>query len=189
MSDSRSVAAAALDASLQAHAALKSVLPDIVAAGEALVQAYARGNKVLIFGNGGSAADAQHLAAELVVRYGRERRGLPALALTVNASVLTAAANDLGYERVFERQIEAFGTPGDVAIAISTSGQSKNIVSALRLAKQRQLVTVALTSARGAHLAAEAEHVVMVPSESTPRIQECHSLIGHIWCDLVERSL
>jgi len=156
---------------------------------EILASALERGNKALFFGNGGSAADAQHIAAELVGRFAFERRALAALALSVNSSCITAIGNDYGYDRVFSRQLEALARPGDVALGISTSGNSPNVVLALSVAKSMGLHTVALTGRTGGNLLKNADHCICVPSEETPRIQECHILIGHIISELVEREI
>lgn len=147
------------------------------------------GKKLLLFGNGGSAADAIHIAAELVGRYQRERRGLPALALGGNLSSVTAIGNDYGFDSIFSRQIEAFGTAGDIAIGISTSGDSENILRALKTARERGMTTVGMTGRRGGRLKTNVDYCLAVPSDETPRVQECHILLGHIICDLVERSL
>jgi D-sedoheptulose 7-phosphate isomerase len=147
------------------------------------------GHKPLLFGNGGSAADAQHIAAEFVGRFGFDRPALPALALSVNSSCVTAIGNDYGFNLAFARQIEALGCPGDVAIGISTSGNSKNILCALTVAKQRGLHTVALTGDTGGILKGAADHCICVPSNITARIQECHILIGHIISELVEQAI
>lgn len=154
-----------------------------------LVNALKRGNKALLFGNGGSAADAQHIAAELVGRFAFDRPALPALALSVNSSCVTAIGNDYGYDRVFCRQLEALGRPGDVAFGISTSGNSPNVVLALSTAKSMGLHTVALTGRTGGTLLKTVDYCICVPSNETPRIQECHILIGHIISDLVEREI
>ncbi len=167
---------------------LATVLPDVARAGEALVAAYRAGKKAIFFGNGGSAADAQHFAAELVGRYYTERRALPAVALTVNTSSLTAIANDYGYHQVFVRQLEAYGQPGDVAVAISTSGDSKNVVEAVRAAKGLGLVTIGLTGEGGGALKQLVDHCVRVPSKDTPRVQECHLFVGHLWCEMIEEA-
>jgi D-sedoheptulose 7-phosphate isomerase len=156
---------------------------------ELLANALRRGNKVLLFGNGGSAADAQHIAAELVGRFAFERRALPALALSVNSSCVTAIGNDYGFDRVFSRQLEALGRQGDVAVGISTSGKSPNVALALTVARKMEIHTVALTGRSGGILREKAEHCIYVPSDETPRIQECHILIGHIISELVEREL
>lgn len=147
------------------------------------------GGKLVFFGNGGSAADAQHLAAELVVRLGAERPGLHAIALTTNTSVLTAAANDYGYEKVFARQIEALVTANDVIVALSTSGNSANIVAGVRAAAAQRAYRVALTGESGGKLKPEVDLLLNVPSESAQRIQEAHITIGHIVCSLIEKTL
>jgi D-sedoheptulose 7-phosphate isomerase len=162
-----------------------SLLADIATRlGETLT----RGNKLLLFGNGGSAADAQHLAAEFVGRFLIERRPVPAMALTVNTSCLTAIGNDYGYELVFSRQVEAFGRPGDIAVGISTSGNSPSVIEGIRTARRLGLCTVGL-SGSGGRLKEEAELCVCVPSSETPRIQESHILIGHILCELAEEAI
>ena len=161
----------------------------ILAMAEALATAFARGGKLLVFGNGGSAADAQHLSAELVGRFQRERPGLAAIALSTDTSVLTSVANDYGYERLFARQVEALGQPGDVALGISTSGSSPNIVAALAAARARGLTTVALTGRDGGAAGRHADVHVNVPESSTARVQEVHRTILHIVCELIERDL
>ncbi len=159
------------------------------AAAAALVAALAAGRKVLVCGNGGSAADAQHVAAELVGRFARERRAFPALALTVDSSVLTAVGNDYGFDRVFARQVEAHGQAGDVLVAISTSGASPNVLRAVEAARARGLVTIGLTGRDGGELGRVADVHLNVPSSSTPRIQEAHATLLHVLCELVEREL
>jgi D-sedoheptulose 7-phosphate isomerase len=156
---------------------------------ELLVNALSRGNKILLFGNGGSAADAQHIAAELVGRFAFDRRALPALALSVNSSSLTAIGNDYGFDQVFSRQMEALARPGDVAIGISTSGTSSNILCAFSTAKKMRLQTIALTGKTGGKLKGNVDHCLCVPSSETARIQECHILIGHIISELVEKEM
>lgn len=156
---------------------------------EILVSALQRGRKVFLFGNGGSAADAQHIAAEFVGRFAFDRPALPALALSVNTSCVTAIGNDYGFDYVFARQLEALGTEGDVAIGISTSGNSPNVLLALSAAKNKGLSTVALAGCTGGKLKAVADHCICVPSKETPRIQECHILIGHIFAELVEEVI
>jgi D-sedoheptulose 7-phosphate isomerase len=151
--------------------------------------ALAADRRVLVFGNGGSAAEAQHFAAELSGRFARERRALPALALTTDTSVLTAIGNDYGFERVFGRQVEAFGRPGDVAVGISTSGRSPNIVDGLRTARARGLTTIAVAGASAADMAPHADLVLAVSGPSTARIQEGHLTVLHVICDLVESAL
>lgn len=154
-----------------------------------LVEVLKKGNKPLLFGNGGSAADAQHIAAEFVGRFAFNRAALPALALSVNPSSLTAIGNDYGFDLVFERQIEAFGRSGDLAMGISTSGNSPNVLRGLQVAKDRGLHTVALAGATGGKLKGVADFCICVPSDDTPRIQECHILIGHIISELVEATI
>ncbi len=154
-----------------------------------IVTAVKAGGKVVLFGNGGSAADAQHLAGELVGRFKLERRALPAIALTTNTSILTAMANDCGYETVFSRQVEALVSEKDVVIAISTSGNSPNVIEAVKAAKKKGARTIGLTGGSGGKLAEVADLVITVPSNDTPRIQEAHITIGHIVCELVEREL
>ncbi len=168
---------------------LDTLTPQIRTAAELLAQAYASGNQAIFFGNGGSAADAQHLAAELECRFGFDRAPLPALALHANTSTLTAVANDYQYEQVFARLLAAHARPGDVAVAITTSGTSKNVVAAARLRDQLKLKVVALTGENGAALAPFADVVIAVPSRDTPRIQEAHITIGHVLCQWVEHSL
>lgn len=155
-------------------------------AAEALLICYQRGGKVLLCGNGGSAADSQHLATELVARYRRERSGLPAIALTTDTSLLTAISNDYAFRRVFARQVETLGRPGDVLVAISTSGHSENIVEAARSATAAGMVVIALTGGNGGQLASLVDVALVVPSSNTARIQECHITIGHILCGIVE---
>jgi len=154
-----------------------------------LIDALRKGNKPILFGNGGSAADAQHVAAEFVGRFAFDRPALPALALSVNTSSVTAIGNDYGFDLVFARQIEAFGRAGDVAIGISTSGNSPNVLKAVAVAKKMGLHTVALTGATGGKLKGAVDNCVCAPSSETPRIQECHILIGHIISELVEESI
>jgi D-sedoheptulose 7-phosphate isomerase len=154
-----------------------------------LVNAVEQGKKLLLFGNGGSAADAQHIAAEFVGRFAFDRPALPALALSVNTSAVTAIGNDYGFDLVFARQIEAFAHKGDVAIGITTSGNSPNVVRALSTAQKLGLHTIALTGASGGKVKEVADYCLCVPSSETPRIQESHILIGHIISDLVERTL
>lgn len=154
-----------------------------------IVDSLRSGGKVLFFGNGGSAADAQHLAAEFTGRYLRERPTLPAVALGVNPSSATAIGNDYGFDLVFARELDALGKPGDVAVGISTSGNSCNVIRALEIAKSKSIYTVALTGASGGSLRNIADCTICVPSEETPRIQECHILTGHIICEVVEQML
>ncbi|MBU4305004.1 MAG: D-sedoheptulose 7-phosphate isomerase [Candidatus Omnitrophica bacterium] len=162
---------------------------DITIFAQAIIGAYQKGKKLLIFGNGGSAADAQHMAAELVGRFKKERRAFAAMALTTNTSILTALANDYNYEYVFERQVEAFAEKDDIVIGISTSGNAANVIAALKKARDIGAVTAALTGAKGIRLKELCEMCIMVPSEDTPRIQEAHITIIHIICKLVEDAL
>ena len=145
-----------------------------------------RGNQILWCGNGGSAGDSQHLAAEIVGRFRRERRGLPSIALTTDTSILTSVANDYGYEAVFSRQVEAMGRPGDVLVGISTSGNSHNVICALEAGRPRGLTTVAFTGEGGGRMGALADHLFAVSSRDTARIQEAHILAGHMICDWLE---
>lgn len=154
-----------------------------------LVDALKHGNKVLLAGNGGSAADAQHIAAELVGRFAFDRPALPALALSVNSSCVTAIGNDYGFDQVFSRQVEALARSGDVFIGISTSGNSANVLRAVSAAKKLGLHTIALTGLAGGKLKEVVDHCVCAPSNETPRIQECHILIGHIVSELVEQEI
>ena len=149
----------------------------------------ADGGKLLFCGNGGSAADAQHLAAELVSRYKAERRGLPAIALTTDSSILTAIGNDYSFDRVFARQVEALARPGDMVIGISTSGNSPNILAALEAARKQGAVAAGLTGRDGGRMVGLADPLLIVPSPNTPRIQEMHILLGHALCDAIERSV
>ena len=167
------------------------LISSIARVSEVSLAAIKNGNKLLLFGNGGSAADAQHIAAEFVGRFAFDRPALPALALSVNTSCLTAIGNDYGFDQVFSRQLEALARPGDVAIGFSTSGNSPNVLHAISTAKKMGLQTVALTGTPGGKLqqAADLDHCVCVPSSETPRIQECHILIGHIVSELVEQEL
>ena len=161
----------------------------LLTVGRRMADSLRAGGKVLAFGNGGSAADAQHLAGELVGRFLRERAALSALALTTDPSVLTAVGNDLGYEAVFRRQVEAHGRPGDVAVGISTSGRSPNVLAALRLARERGMVTIGLTGGGGGQVAGLVDHLIDVPHRETPRIQEVHGMVVHVLCQVVEETL
>lgn len=180
-----------ISASIETKQALleSSVVNENIAeAANCCLSAYKNGNKILIAGNGGSAADAQHIAAEFVSRFEFDRPGLPALALTTDTSILTAIGNDYGFERLFSRQIEANSKPGDIFIGISTSGNSPNILAALKTAKENGLTTIGLAGA-GGKIQNECDICISVPSSHTPRIQESHILIGHIICAFVEEEL
>jgi D-sedoheptulose 7-phosphate isomerase len=179
-----------IERSIEVHSRLiEECLPSLSLAADAIVSAYLRGRKALFFGNGGSAADAQHLAAEFLGRYLRERDPLPALALHTNSSAVTAIANDYGYDQTFARQLRALGTPGDVAIGISTSGNSPSVLEALKCARRLGLFTIGLTGASGGCMRGLVDVLIQAPTEETPRIQECHILIGHTLCDAVEQAL
>jgi D-sedoheptulose 7-phosphate isomerase len=187
----RAHAVSVLRASAALHeAAATACAADVAAAAGLVGEALKAGGQVLVFGNGGSAADAQHFAAELVGRFeaGRTRRALPALALSSDPSVVTALGNDLGFEQVFARQVEAFGRPGDVALGITTSGTSPNVLAAMRTARDRGLRVVALTG-RCAGVTMPADVHVAVPDDRTPRVQEVHTTLLHILCELVEEGL
>lgn len=168
---------------------MASLEADLTAAVDAVVRAFAEGKKILLCGNGGSAADAQHIACELVGRFFRERRAVPAIALTTDTSILTAVANDYSFDDVFARQVAAFGQPGDVLIAITTSGNSKNVIRAAEAARERGLTVIGLTGRAGGKLKELSNPCLCVPSDSTPRIQEMHILLGHILCEIVEEGL
>jgi D-sedoheptulose 7-phosphate isomerase len=161
----------------------------VVAVAQRMADSLRRGGKFLFFGNGGSAADVQHLAAEFVNRFLRQRGALAAIALTTDTSALTSISNDLGFDHVFARQVEALGRPGDVAVAISTSGSSPNVLRAVEAARRLGCITVALTGGTGGALAAAADEAFVVPSAETPRIQETHITLGHALCALVEDLL
>lgn len=158
-------------------------------AAEAIIDSIAAGGKLILFGNGGSAADATHLAAEFLGRFLLERRALPAIALADNHSAITAIANDYAYQSVFSRQIEALGRDGDVALGLSTSGASPNVAAALTAARRSGLVTVAMTGADPGIVGAAADIVIAIPTTATPRVQEAHLLLGHIVCEAVERAV
>ena len=165
------------------------LLETVLHLAERTVSAFQKRNKVLLMGNGGSAADAQHIAAELVGRFRLRRKGLPAIALSANPAILTAVSNDFGFEDCFVRQVEALGNVNDVVIVISTSGRSPNIVRAVEMARTLGCCTAALTGRTGGDLARLVDLLLAVPSEDTQRIQEAHSLLGHMYCDLVERGI
>lgn len=161
----------------------------VAAVADAFVKALSSGRTIFFFGNGGSAADAQHLAAEFVNRFVSERPALPSIALTTDSSVLTSIGNDRDFSRVFSRQVEALGRPGDVAVGLSTSGRSPNVLEALRAARAKGLVTVGFTGNGGGAMGGLCDHLVGVPSAVTARIQEVHILVGHILCQLVDEAL
>jgi len=161
----------------------------LIEVGERLAQCLRSGGKILTFGNGGSAADAQHFAGELVGRFLRDRPALAAIALTTDPSVVTAIGNDMGYDAVFRRQVEAHGRPGDVAFGISTSGRSPNVVEALRVATARGLLTIGMTGGGGGRLEGKVHYLIDVPSQDTPRIQEVHTMVVHVLCQIVEEAM
>ena len=169
----------------------EKLINDIAYVASMCVEMYrrAQNNKLILAGNGGSAADAQHIAAELVGRYGFDRPSLPSLALTTDTSNLTAIGNDYGYDKVFSRQLEGMGQSGDIFVGISTSGNSKNILAAFQSAKLKNITTVALVGGTGGEMAKLADYALVVPSSITPRIQESHILIGHILCDIIEKEI
>jgi phosphoheptose isomerase len=180
---------ATLSDTIALHERVKAADPQpIVDAAAAIIETMTRGGTLLIFGNGGSASDAQHVAAEFVGRFQRERRALAAIALTADTSVLTAIGNDYTFDRVFARQVEALGKRGDVAFGISTSGRSPNIVAALETARARGLQTIALTGRDGGAVGRAAAIHINVPSDATARVQEVHRTVLHIICDIVERA-
>lgn len=189
MRGSESAAAALSEASALHERVRASGLEAVTAAAAAIAGALRVGRKVLVFGNGGSAADAQHVAAELVGRFMRERHGYAAVALTNDGCILTSVANDYGYEQVFSRQIEALGQAGDVALGITTSGESPNVLRALEAARARQMIAIALTGRDGGAAGRSAHVHVNVPSNVTPRVQEVHMTLLHVICDLVETEL
>jgi D-sedoheptulose 7-phosphate isomerase len=182
------VVLATLAETIALHERAKQDPQPVVDAAAVIVSALTRGGKVLLFGNGGSASDAQHVAAELVGRFQRDRAALAAMALTADTSVLTSISNDFAYDRVFARQVEALGRPGDVAFGISTSGASANVVLALDAARARGLMTVALTGRDGGAVGRAAAIHVNVPSDMTARVQEVHRTLLHVICDIVERA-
>jgi D-sedoheptulose 7-phosphate isomerase len=181
-----------LSNSLEQHIAtmqqlLQSSLPKIEESGRLICDALTSGKKVLVCGNGGSAADAQHIAAELIGYYENQRRSWPAIALTTDTSALTAVSNDLGFEQVFARQVAGLAQPGDVLIAITTSGKSKNVIRAVEQAKESHCKTIALVGASAQTLEQLCDVVVTVPANRTSRIQEAHITIGHLWCEMVDQ--
>jgi D-sedoheptulose 7-phosphate isomerase len=168
---------------------LKTLIPQISDCAEIIFEALAKGNKILICGNGGSASDAQHFATELVGRYETERIALPAIALTTDTSALTAIANDYGFEKVFARQVEALARPEDILIAISTSGNSPNVISAVMSARSKGCKVIGLTGADGKKLASLCDKCILIPERRTARIQEAHITIVHVWCEIIDERL
>jgi D-sedoheptulose 7-phosphate isomerase len=180
-----------IDESIRLHQRFSQrLIRNIALAAEKVIECHRKGNKLILFGNGGSAADAQHIACELVGRFLVERRPLDAIALSTNSSVITCLGNDYGYDRIFERQIEASAKAGDVIMGISTSGDSSNVIRAMEAAKKMGCVTIGMTGQGGGKMKAVADILLDVPSNGpSPRIQEAHILIGHIMCELVERAV
>ncbi len=180
------------DAHLEAILALRNQEPLIRELGERLVACLRCGNRIFLCGNGGSAADAQHIAAEMVCRFETRRRALPAIALTTDTSALTAIGNDFGFERVFARQVEALARPGDLLIGISTSGNSGNVIAAVEQADAMGVITLGLLGGTGENAGGKlrglCHHALVAPSPVTARIQECHILIGHIWCGMIDAA-
>lgn len=164
-------------------------IPDVARAASMIVESMKRGGKLLVFGNGGSAADAQHIAAELAFRMGRNRRALPAVALTTDTSLITAISNDAVFDLVFSRQLQALGNKGDIALAITTSGNSTNVIEAVKIARELGITTIGLLGGTGGKVAPMVDFALIVSNKETPRIQETHITIGHIICQLIEDEL
>jgi D-sedoheptulose 7-phosphate isomerase len=171
------------------EAVLNKIYKEIKTAAGMIAVSLKKSGKIMLFGNGGSAADAQHIAAEFVGRFKLERQGLASVALNTNTSIITSIANDYGYEEIFSRQIEAIGSDNDIAIGISTSGNARNVIAGILEAKRMGLKTIALTGSGGGEIAAIADLSLIVPSDNTPRVQEAHIVIGHIICELAEQNL
>lgn len=167
----------------------KSILDQINKSIISIVEAIKNGNKILLAGNGGSAAESQHIAAEYVGRFNLNRKSMPAIALTTDTSIITSVGNDFGFDKIFQRQIQAFGKKNDIFIAYSTSGKSKNIINALKEAKKKQLMTISFIGSNGANLKEYSDLCIRIPSTRTDKIQECHNMIGHLICNLVEKSI
>ncbi len=178
-----------LDESIQIKTEMKKLIPLIKKISIEIINAYKSGKKVILFGNGGSAADAQHIAAEFVGKFYKDRKSLPALALNVNTSVITATANDFGYDLIFERQVSSLADKGDIVIGISTSGNSPNVIKGLEKAKEKGATTIGLTGQKENKIEKIAQYCLKIPSTDTPRIQEGHITVGHIICYLVEKEL
>ncbi len=183
---------AIFNAHFSAIEALRQQEDEIQQLGDRLIACLQGGHRIFLCGNGGSAADAQHIAAEMVCRFETQRRALPAIALTTDTSALTAIGNDLGYDQVFARQVEALARPGDVLIGLSTSGNSRNVIAAVQQAKEMGVATLGLLGGvgdrRGGNLLNLVDYVLVAPSDTTARIQECHILVGHIWCAMVDAA-
>jgi len=179
----------AIEAATESLGTLSSLEPQMVQAADVIDQCLRAGNKLLVCGNGGSAADASHFATELVVRFAKDRRALPAICLTSDSGILTAAGNDYGFDEVFARQVAAFGVPGDVLICLTTSGTSKNVIRALEEAKARKLRTIAFLGRDGGSSTGIADIDLLVKSDSTARIQEAHQVLLHVLCEIIETRL
>jgi len=186
---SAGIAAESLTQHADVFSKLGAIVPVVEKAGEIIADTFERGNKILICGNGGSAADAQHLAAEFVGRYEAERKGLPAIALTTDTSAITALANDYSFDRIFSRQVEALASEGDLLIAISTSGNSPNVIAAVMAARDRGCTVIGMTGASGKKLASLCDECIVVPATRTARIQEVHITIAHIWCEILDDKM
>jgi len=178
-----------IEESINLKGYLLSEAQNLIKISQQLIRALKNGNKILLCGNGGSAADAQHIAAELAGRFNYDRDSLPAIALTTNTSSLTAIANDYGYEAVFAKQVQGLAKKGDVVIAISTGGNSPNVVLAIEEAKKKEAITIGFVGKQGGKLKELVDYIIHVPSNNTPRIQETHIFVGHIICSLVEEYL
>ncbi|MCF6156547.1 MAG: SIS domain-containing protein [Candidatus Brocadia sp.] len=179
-----------LQDSIDTKKALLSTNLDVIREiADVLVKAFKNNNRLYLIGNGGSAADAQHIAGELIGRFKMNRRPLPAVALTTDTSVMTALANDFGYDTCFARQVEALANPGDVVLAFSTSGNSKGILSAVHIARNRGAITIGFTGKEGGLLKDAVDICLKIPSDNTPRIQECHITVGHILCSIIEKQI
>ena len=178
-----------LDENIKTKEGIKELAPQIREIAEEIIKAYRNNKKVVLFGNGGSAADAQHIAAEFVGKFYKDRESLPSLAFHTNTSSVTATANDYGYDLIFERQVSAFVVEGDIAIGISTSGNSPNVVKGLEKAKEKGAITVGMTGQKENKIEKIADYCLKMPSTDTPRIQEGHITVGHIICYLVEKEL
>lgn len=168
---------------------VKENIETIIEVSKVIAKAFNEGKKLLLFGNGGSATDASHIAAEFVNRFKKDRPGLPAIALNTDIAVVTSIANDYDYTEVFSRQLKSLAQEGDIVIAISTSGNSSNVIKAMDVAKEKRLRTIAFTGAKGERFASKADYAFIVPSENTPRIQETHITLGHVLCQMVEEIL
>ena len=179
----------AIDDSVRMLESLKNLEPQVGRAADLIGESFRTGNKLLVCGNGGSAADASHFATELVVRFTKDRRALPAICLTGDSGILTAAGNDYGFDEIFARQVAAFGVPGDVLICLTTSGKSKNVVRALEEAKARKLKTIAFLGRDGGSTIGIADIDLLVKDDSTARIQEAHQLVIHVLCEIIEAQL